>query len=45
MTGVAVHWVHLVAGIRLSHRMREATQFRPVLAYLTAVLISMMLPG
>jgi uncharacterized membrane protein YfcA len=32
-------------GVRISHRMRETTQFMLFLAYLTAVLISMVLSG
>ena len=32
-------------GVRISHHMREAVQFRLFLAYLSAVLISMMVPG
>ena len=32
-------------GVRISHRMKEPTQFRLFLAYLTVVLISMMVPG
>ncbi len=32
-------------GVGISHHMREAVQFRLFLAYLTAVLISMMVPG
>ncbi|MEX0579663.1 MAG: sulfite exporter TauE/SafE family protein [Mycobacterium sp.] len=31
-------------GVRISHRMKETTQFRLFLAYLTVVLISMVLP-